>query len=534
MQTDVLIIGCGIAGASAALGLASDRQRQITVITNNSNPIESNSTYAQGGIIGRGESDSRDLLKEDILRAGAGLCYLPAVELLAEEGPDLLSEILINTAGVEFDRDTSGQYVYGLEGAHSTRRVLHVGDATGRAIMTSLLRRVSEQPNITLLNQQTAVDLITFPHHASDPLAVYQGITCHGAYVFDRVAKKVQTLLAGKTILATGGLGQIYLNTSNPPGARGDGLAMAYRAGARVINTEFVQFHPTTLHMPGVTKFLISEAVRGEGGILLTPEGERFMEHYDPEWMDLAPRDVVARAIYWQMLEHDYPYVLLDIASNRKPDEISQRFPQIYKRCLELNIDITRQPIPVVPAAHYFCGGVLVDIWGRTTIPGLYAIGEVSCTGLHGTNRLASSSLLEGLVWGDRSARCIQQATDTATPDEGEVPPWDESGLVYDADPSLIQGDMQTIRNLMWHYVGLVRSEYRLKRAIRELRHLWHEVEEFYRKSRLSDRLIGLRNSVLVGLVVARAAERNKISRGSHYREENFLGGKTATPPEAY
>ncbi|MCJ7660382.1 MAG: L-aspartate oxidase [Anaerolineales bacterium] len=534
MQTDVLIIGCGIAGATAALRLASDRQRQITLITNTTSPIESNSTYAQGGIIGFGVSDSRELLKEDILRAGAGLCYLPAVEILAEEGPALVSEILIESAGMDFDRDSSGQHVLGLEGAHSIRRVLHVGDTTGRAIMTSLLRRVSEQPNITLMSQHTAVDLITFPHHARDPLEVYQSITCQGAYVFDQVAKRVHTLLAGRTILATGGLGQIYLNTSNPSGARGDGLAMAYRAGARVINSEYVQFHPTTLHMPGVTKFLISEAVRGEGGVLLTPEGERFMEHYDPDWKDLAPRDVVARAIYWQMLEHDYPYVLLDIASNKKPDEIHQRFPHIYKSCLELNIDITQQPIPVVPAAHYFCGGVLVDIWGRTTIPGLYAVGEVSCTGLHGANRLASSSLLEGLVWGDRSARCIQQATDTATPDEGEVPPWDESGLVYDADPSLIQGDMQTIRNLMWHYVGLVRSEYRLKRAIRELRHLWHEVEEFYRKSRLSDRLIGLRNSVLVGLVVARAAERNKISRGSHYREENFLGGKTATPPEVY
>lgn len=400
--------------------------------------------------------------------------------------------------------------------------------------MNSLLQRVSEQSNITLLSQHTAVDLITFPHHACDPLAVYQPITCHGAYVFDQQTKKVKSLLAGNTILATGGLGQIYLNTSNPPGARGDGLAMAYRAGARVINSEYIQFHPTTLNMHGVTKFLISEAVRGEGGVLLTPDGESFMERYDPEWKDLAPRDIVARAIYWQMLEHDYPYVLLDIASKRQPDEIRQRFPHIHERCMEFNIDITRHPIPVVPAAHYFCGGVLVDIWGRTTIPGLYAVGEVSCTGLHGANRLASSSLLEGLVWGDRSARWIQQEPEITPLAEGEIPAWDESGLLYDADPSLIQGDMQTIRNLMWHYVGLVRSEYRLKRAIRELRHLWHEIEEFYRKSRLTDRLIGLRNSVLVGLVVARAAERNKTSRGCHYREENFLEGKTATPPEAY
>jgi L-aspartate oxidase len=534
MQTDVLIIGCGIAGATAALRLSSDRQRQITLITNASNPIETNSAYAQGGIIGRGENDSSSLLKEDIMRAGAGLCYEPAVDILADEGPALLTEVLVETTGVDFDRDESGQYILGLEGAHSTRRILHVGDATGRAIMKALLQRVSEQSNITLLSENTAVDLITFPHHACDPLAVYESVTCHGAYVFNQVSKQVSTLLAGYTILATGGLGQIFLNTSNPPGARGDGLAMAYRAGASVVNAEYIQFHPTTLHMPGMTKFLISEALRGEGAVLLTPDGERFMEQYDPEWKELAPRDIVARAIYWQMLEHDYPYVLLDIASRRKPEEIRSRFPQIYEQCLKLNIDITRQPIPVVPGAHYFCGGVLVDLWGRTTIPGLYAVGEVTCTGLHGANRLASSSLLEGLVWGDRSARSIQQRPDTSPSDEGEVPAWDESGLLYDADPSLIQGDMQNIRNLMWHYVGLVRSEYRLKRAVRELRHLWHEIEEFYRKSRISDRLIGLRNSVLVSLVVARAAERNKFSRGCHYREENFLGDKTAGPPETF
>jgi L-aspartate oxidase len=261
------------------------------------------------------------------------------------------------------------------------------------------------------------------------------------------------------------------------------------------------------------------------------------MGRYAPEWKDLAPRDVVARAIYWQMLENDYPYMLLDIASHKEPGAIRERFPHIYQRCLDLNIDITQQPIPVVPAAHYFCGGALVDLWGRTTLPGLYAVGEVSCTGVHGANRLASTSLLEGLVWGDRAARSIREGPETAPPDEHEVPPWHEKGLIYEADLSLIQGDMQSIRNLMWYYVGLIRSEYRLNRAIRELRHLWLETEEFYRKTKLTDSLIGLRNSVLVGLIVARAARRNITSRGSHYREENFgeggfPGDKTATPPE--
>lgn len=532
MQTDVLIIGYGIAGATAALRLAADRERGITIIANTNDPRVSSSNYAQGGIVARGEEDTVELLIEDILRAGAGLTHLPAVDLLAENGPPLVQEILIDGLGIAFDREPSGDLALGLEAAHSQRRILHVGDSTGRSIMSALMQRVSEQPNIDILLGHTAVDLITFPHHALDPMAVYGPITCHGAYVFDQEAKKVHRMLAGQTILATGGLGQIYLNTSNPFNARGDGLAMAYRAGARVANNEFIQFHPTTLHMPGATKFLISEAVRGEGGVLLTIKGEPFMQRYAPEWKDLAPRDVVARAIYWQMLEDDDPYVLLDIASKRTPEEIKRRFPGIYARCMTHNIDIARGPIPVVPAAHYFCGGVLVDLWGRTNLPGLYAVGEVSCTGVHGANRLASTSLLEGLVWGDRAAQDIRQGPAASPLSESEVPLWDESGLIYDADPSLIQGDMQSIRNLMWHYVGIIRSGYRLNRAVRELRHLWLEIEEFYRKTRLTDGLIGLRNSVLVGLIVARAAVRNVSSVGCHYREEKFPGAQSATPPE--
>lgn len=519
-QTDTLIIGSGIAGAAAALRLAADRQRQIIMITRATEAMDANSQYAQGGIVGRGLDDSPELLIEDVLRAGDGLCYSPAVQVLADEGPALLRAVLMEQAGVEFDRDASGALVYGLEAAHSERRILHVGDLTGKAIMRGLLTKLAEQPNVQLLTGQTAVDLLTFPHHARDPLTIYQPPVCHGAYIFDQSTHRVRALLARQTILATGGLGQIFLNTSNPSGARGDGLAMAYRAGARVVNAEYIQFHPTVLHMPGATKFLISEAVRGEGGILLTPGGEPFMQRYDPQWKDLAPRDVVARAMYWEMLENDYHYMLLDIASYMQADAIKARFPQIYTRCLEMDIDITERPIPVVPAAHYFCGGVLVDLWGQTSIPGLYAVGEVSCTGVHGANRLASTSLLEGLVWGDRAARHIQGQPVNALVSEGDVPPWDDVNLLFDTDPTLIQGDMQTIRNLMWHYVGLVRSEYRLSRALRELRHLWLEIEEFYRKSRLTDGLIGLRNSIQAALIVARAARMNMVSRGSHYRED--------------
>jgi L-aspartate oxidase len=532
MQTDVLIIGCGIAGATAAIQLAVDTQRHITVLTRSDTPIESNSRYAQGGIVGRGPDDAVSILVEDILAAGAGLSYPPAAQLLAERGPGLIKDILIDQAGLEFDRGSNGQIIYGLEAAHARRRILHVGDVTGQVIMAALLRKLTELPNITLLSEQTVVDLITFPHHALDPLAVYKPLSCHGAYVFNQQDRQVQPILARATILASGGLGQIYLNTTNPPGARGDGLAMAYRAGAIVANTEYVQFHPTALALPGTTRFLISEAVRGEGGRLLKPNGKTFMASYAPEWEDLAPRDIVSRAIFSEMLDYGYPYVLLDIASHKSAEYIRERFPQIYARCMEENIDITRQPIPVVPAAHYFCGGVLVDLSGRTTIPGLYAIGEVACTGVHGANRLASTSLLEGLVWGDQAAQDIrQQPTDKMLPEEA-VPLWDDSGLVYEPDPNLIQGDMQTIRSLMWHYVGLVRSEYLLNRAVRDLRHLWLDIEEFYRKTRLSDGLIGLRNSVQAALIIAHAAQRNRISRGAHYREDNRKGTKGIISPE--
>lgn len=533
LQTDVLVIGSGIAGATAALRLAADRQRQVTVITLAQKAIESNSRYAQGGIVGRGYEDSPDLLYQDVLRAGDGISYPPAVRVLAQEGPQLLADILIEQAQVPFDRDTDDNLLFGLEAAHSQRRILHVGDLTGKVIMRALLETLAKQPNVQILTGQTAVDLLTFPHHSCDPLDVYKLPVCHGAYVFDQETRQVRPIIARQTILATGGLGQIFLNTSNPAGARGDGLAMAYRAGARVVNAEYIQFHPTALHMPGATKFLISEAVRGEGGILLTPEGTPFMERYAPQWKDLAPRDVVARAIYWEMLENDYHYVLLDIASHMSTEAIKARFPQIYARCLELEIDITERPIPVVPAAHYFCGGVLVDTWGQTSVPGLYAVGEVSCTGVHGANRLASTSLLEGLVWGDRAARHVQQHdTGEHTISERDVPPWDDTNLIYETDSTLIQGDMQTIRNLMWHYVGLVRSEYRLNRALRELRHLWLEIEDFYRKSRLTNGLIGLRNSAQAALIVARAARRNRVSRGNHYREDSDRAHNSAHAPD--
>ena len=530
METDVLIVGCGIAGAAAALQLAADGQRQITVVTRADRVEESSSSRAQGGIVARGVGDSAEQLVEDILETGAGLSLKAAADVLAREGLKLLQRILVRQARVEFDRDDRGALMFGLEAAHSKRRILHVKDATGRAIMLALLREMADRPNIRMLTGYTAVDLITFPHHARSPLAVYEPPVCHGAYVLCQDRGQVEPLVARATILATGGAGQVFLNTSNPPGARGDGLAMASRAGVRLVNLEYVQFHPTTLHMPGTTKFLISEAVRGEGAVLLTPKGERFMERHEPGRLELASRDIVARAIYWEMLANDYPHVLLDIASKRPAEYIQGRFHQIHRSCLEQGIDISRQPVPVVPAAHYFCGGVLIDLWGRTSLDGLYAVGEASCSGVHGANRLASTSLLEGLVWGTRAARAVSKRPVDRPLPESEIPHWDVSGLQYEPDPALIQGDMQTIRNLMWHYVGLVRSEHRLNRAIRELDHLRLNIEDFYRKARLTDGLIGLRNGVQTALVVARAARRNRTSRGCHYRED-ARKTYTASPP---
>jgi L-aspartate oxidase len=529
IRTHTLIIGSGIAGAAAALRLSDDPNHQITVITRAPKAADTNTSWAQGGIVTRGLDDSPDLLVEDVLNAGAGLSSPKAAHLLAEEGPQLVREVLIERCGVQFDRDERGEYVFGLEAAHSTRRIVHVGDRTGAAIIDGMLTTLAERPNVRLLTQHTAVDLITFPHHALDPLAIYDPLACHGAYVLDRASGDIIRVLAGHTILATGGLGQIFRNTSNPRGARGDGLAMAGRAGVRIVNMEYVQFHPTTLSVRGAPNFLISEAVRGEGGMLLTPDGEPFMARYAPEWKDLAPRDVVARAIHMEMLDRGYDHVYLDIASVHPASYIRDRFPQIVENCARYGIDVTAEPIPVVPAAHYQCGGVLVDSWGRTDFDGLYAIGEVSCTGLHGANRLASTSLLEALVWGDRSARHIAERRRDPIED-ARVPGWVYRGD-HEPDPALIEGDMTTIRNIMWHYVGLVRTADRLARAQHDLRHLWHEIEDFYRTTRLNDQLIGLRNAVQVARMVAFAAMRNRHSRGAHYRADAAQDDPTTLEP---
>jgi L-aspartate oxidase len=518
ITSEVLIIGCGIAGATAAITLA-DAGLPVTVVTRSHAPEDTNTLWAQGGIIYEGVDDTPDLLAEDILRAGAGHSYPPAVRILAESGPDAVRRILFERVGVEFDYDGDALSL-GLEGGHSMNRIIHSSDATGRAIEIAFLRQLQAHPNVKLLTGHTAIDLLTPSHNALDRLAVYEPRSCVGAYLLNRETGQVIRCLARKTILASGGLGQIFLRSTNPIGSRGDGIAMAYRTGVRVINAEYVQFHPTAFYKQQAARFLVSEAVRGAGARLVNAGGEPFMQKYAPEWKDLAPRDVVARSIHQEMLRQDLPNVYLDLVSNIPADRIRHKFPTIYARCLEFGVDITRDPAPVVPAAHYFCGGIWVNMWGETTRKDLYAVGEVACTGLHGANRLASTSLLEGLVWGERSARHILDTISTTEPyASDDIPVWQYLGEEL-ADPALISQDLSSIKHIMWNYVGLIRSASRLERALRDLRQLEFEIEYFYRRTRLSDELIGLRNAVRAALIVANAAWRNRQSMGCHYRED--------------
>ncbi len=512
-QTEVLVLGTGVAGCAAALAAAREGA-EATIVTRASEVAESNTFYAQGGIVARPAGDSPELLATDIRRAGDGLCDPEAVDLLAREGPDLVSELLIEELGVPFDRE-DGDFHWTLEGAHSVPRVLHVKDETGAPIERALLEACRREKNIQWLAATTAVDLLTLSHDSVDPTDRYDPPTVVGAHLLDRETSEVHPLLAHQTILATGGLGQVYLHTTNPQGARGDGVAMARRAGARLLNLEYIQFHPTALvHPKG--RLLLTEALRGEGAWITDASGNRFLKEVHPD-AELAPRDVVARAIHQRMLERDEPYALLDI-SHKPAEWIRERFPGLTRRCLEHGFDLTAGPIPVVPAAHYSCGGVSVDRDGATTLGHLRAAGEVACSGVHGANRLASTSLLEGLLWGWRAGKAAARAVASEPLRRRiEVRPWEPE--FEPVDPALIAQDWLVIRHTMWNYVGLLRSEKRLDRAGRILAELRVEIENFYRRGTMSDELVGLRNGVQTALAIHRAASDNRVSRGTHYRE---------------
>ncbi len=516
-QTDVLIIGAGIAGGITALA-AADQGAEVAIIQRSANPAQANTYWAQGGIIYEGQNDSPDILAHDIETAGAGICNPAAVRVVAEHGPALVKEILVEKLGVEFDRTATGDLDITDEGAHSVRRIIHNHDQTGMAIFNALHRALDAHPRIKIYRGAVAVDLLTLSHHSTRPLDIYEPPTCVGAYVLMRDSQSVDTFLARQTVLASGGLGQLFLHSTNPRGARGDGIAMAYRAGARLLNLEYIQFHPTALYHETAPRFLISESLRGEGAELVRRDGTPFMKDYDSRG-SLAPRDIVARAIHEEMIRHEEPCVFLNIAM-KPADWIRERFPGIYAELMKYNIDMTREPIPVVPAAHYSCGGVAVDTESRTSIRGLRAVGEVACTGLHGANRLASSSLLEGLVFGHFAGRDIADEL-KAQPrwEPPSIQPWvDEKEPM---DPALILQDWMTIKYTMWNYVGLVRSEKRLRRAKQIFRELQTEIESFYARSRITDDLIGLRNGVQAALAVLFAASENRKSRGCHFRKDD-------------
>lgn len=512
---DVLIIGGGIAGSSAALRLAK-LGYQVALVTKSKDPLENNSRYAQGGIVARGEEDSAELLKRDIIEAGDGINYLAAVEQLAEEGPGLVTSLLAEELQIPFARGNDG-FEWTREAAHSVRRILHVQDYTGRAIMEGMIQAVAAEPRITRFENYTAIDVITSSHHSTDYQERYRPNRALGAYLLDNDSGEVSAVFSGSVFLATGGAGDIYQHTSNPAGAVGGGIAMAYRAGVEILNAEYIQFHPTTLFHRDADRFLISESVRGEGARLMTRDGDYFMERYAPRLKDLAPRDEVARAIYRQMEREKSGFVYLD-ARGIDTFDLEERFPSIFSACSAVGIDMRTDPIPVVPAAHYSCGGVKVNLRGRTTLPGLYAVGETACTGVHGGNRLASVSLLEGLYYGAVAAEdfhCCAEA-----PPESlikSIPPWIAPQGETSFDPILISSDLNQIQQTMWNYVGIIRTKKRLSRALSDLNYLNHRIERFYRKAVLRRDVVELRNAIITSLVITRSALNNPHSIGCHY-----------------
>jgi L-aspartate oxidase len=515
MNFDVLIIGTGIAGLTSALKLA-EKGFLVGLVTREKDPNLSNTYYAQGGIIFPQKED--EFLGSDILKAGSNTNNTLAIDTLRENGGDILKEVLLDKVEVNFSRNATGELNFTREAAHSLPRILYKGDFTGKEIQTTFLNYVKRFPNIRLLENHTAVDLLTPLHHGISINQRYEENKVVGAYLYNRENGEVVKALAKVTVLATGGIGSLFLHNSNSEGARGDGHAMAKRAGALLTDMEFIQFHPTTFYNRNShRRFLISEALRGEGGRLLNCKGEYFMEKYHPD-KELAPRDVVARSIVEETIETKHDCVYLDV-SHKDPDWIKERFPTIYDHCLQNKIDITKEPIPVIPAAHYTCGGVKTDLKGRASLKNLYAVGEVACTGLHGANRLASTSLLEGLTWGYLAAE--EMAVDL-----NQIPLYADDRIKNwevsrgEVDNALVSQDWLTLKQTMWNYVGLTRTKRRLRRAESLFQELYIELAKFYKHSTLTDGLIGLRNAAEVASLVVESSLINKESIGCFQRKD--------------
>jgi len=516
-EFDLIVVGSGIAGQSAAI-TAAEAGLRVAILSKESDAFESNTRWAQGGIVGPSPEDSAELLERDIRYAGAEVNFADAVELLVAEGPELVESFLRRKIGVPFTPDENGRPALTREAAHSVRRIYYSRDTTGAAIQRSLLDYLSRTPGITLLTGHTAIDLITTTHNSTNPQERYHHTRVLGVYALRDPEADVVSYFAPTVLLAAGGVGNLFRHTSNPEGATGDGIAMAHRIGADVIDAEYVQFHPTILFHRDSHRFLITEALRGEGAKLVNRSGERFMKRYHPEG-ELAPRDEVARAIYREMEREDTEYVMLDATEITEVD-VAERFPEITAHCKSLGIDIRSEPIPVVPAAHYFCGGVKVDLDGNASIEGLLAAGENACNGVHGANRLASISLLEALLWG---VRCGRNAAGRQNPVSREllatIPEWIEPVVTEEFDSVLVKQDLRTIQSTMWNYAGLIRSRKRLLRALADLDYLSHRVEQFYRSAILTRQIIELRNAVLCALAIVRAALANPRSIGCHWVE---------------
>ena len=512
-KTDILIIGMGLAGMTAAM-TAAKSGKKVTILTKTKSLTSGNTPWAQGGIVYKGLEDSPEKLKEDILTAGAGHCWEEAVNHLCKHGPDLVEKILIDTLQTPFTKNKKTNDMERVsEGAHSRARVLYDADRTGKSIHKVALEYIQTLPNVTILTNHMAIDLLTFSHHSTVTTDIYKKPACFGAMVLNNDSGKVISMLSSKTILATGGIGQLFLHTTNPKEATGDGVAMAWRAGARCFNMHYIQFHPTALYHPS-GRFLISEALRGEGAKLVNHKGAEFMHHYHKD-KELAPRDIVSRSIHMEMLKQETGCMFLDI-SHKEESWIKERFPTIYDYCLSKGINIATDPIPVVPAAHYNCGGVGVNLVGKTSLKRLYAIGEIACTGIHGANRLASTSLLECLVWGYFTGKDAVEEKD----DADYFPPMHDWNIgKNEVDKARIAQEWLTIKNTMWNLAGLIRSQDKLRSAAQIIRTLQSEVEQFYQNSKLDNSILSLRNGAQTALAIISSALEARESLGTHYVE---------------
>jgi len=521
-KTDFLVIGSGIAGLTYALKVAQYFPGKKVLVLTKAKADETNTKYAQGGVavVNDLENDSFEKHIEDTLIAGDGLCNKQVVEIVVKEGPERVRELI--EWGAQFDKEKDGDYKLGKEGGHSEFRIIHHKDITGWEMERALLDAVEKQTNIEIIKHCFVVDIITQHHLGYLVTKATPDIECYGVYVLNLQTNMIEKIVAKTTLLATGGNGQVYRTTTNPSIATGDGVAMVYRAKGRIENMEFIQFHPTALYEAGLRgqAFLITEAVRGDGGILRNKDGEAFMEKYD-ERKDLAPRDIVARAIDSEMKRTGTEHVWLDCRHFSK-EKFTEHFPNIYQKCLSIGIDIAKNMIPVAPAAHYSCGGIKVDEWGRSSIRNLYACGECSSTGLHGANRLASNSLLEAMVF---AHRCYIDVKEKIGNDGNEkpIPDWDAKGTTEPKEMILITQSLKELQQVMSDYVGIVRNDVRLQRAMKRLDLLWEETEKLYESSSVSPQLLELRNMITTGYLIVKGAAFRKESRGLHYNTD-YLG----------